>query len=375
MAEIVVKNGGNREFANSPLKADWNGGKGTYTLSKGRETFYGQTVEEDGKNCLVFIPSAIRPAEEVKMAVKDAEKSPAIVKLTDKQKEGTIDVFINEQFFASYNYSDRNVRPFLFPVVGPEGKQVLRTPAPEGNPEKIDHEHHRGIWVSHGDVNGTDNWSEMPGHGRTVHKKFVELTSGPVFGRIHSLSDWVSNKNKKILEEERTITVYNLQEENRIIDHKLILRASEGEVVFRDTKESGLLSIRINPVMEERNGGRMVNSYGGQSEAECWGKRAEWCDYCGEVEGVKCGIAVFDHQKNFRYPTHWHIRSYGLFTANFFGLSDFTGDRKITGTYILPASEELTLNYRIYIHKGYTEESSVSERYLNFIYPPQVIVQ
>ncbi len=61
----------------------------------------------------------------------------------------------------------------------------------------------------------------------------------------------------KILEEERIITAYNLSEDSRIIDYEPILRASEGEVVFRDTKESGLLSIRINPVMEESNGGKV----------------------------------------------------------------------------------------------------------------------
>jgi hypothetical protein len=375
MTELTVKNGANREFVNSPLTVEWNGGKGTYLLSRGKEEFYGQTVEENGENGLVFITPAIKPGEEVKMAVKNTEKAPAMVKLTDKQSEGTIDIFINEQFFTSYNYSDKNVRPFLFPVVGPEGKSVLRTPASEGNPEKMDHIHHRGIWVSHGDVNGTDNWSEEPGHGRTIHKKFVELVSGPVFGRIHSANDWVSNNNKKILEEERIITVYNLPEENRIIDHKIILRASEGEVVFKDTKESGLLSIRINPVMEERNGGRMVNAYGGRGETECWGKRAEWCDYCGEVEGVMCGISIFDQQKNFRHPTYWHIRSYGLFTANFFGLSDFTANKKITGTYILPAFEELILNYRIYVHRGDTVESRVADRYLNYIYPPQTEIK
>jgi hypothetical protein len=182
----------------------------------------------------------------------------------------------------------------------------------------------------------------------------------------------MSNKDKKILEEERIITIYNLPDDRRIIDHNLVLRASEGEVVFKDTKESGLLSMRVNPVMEGRNGGMLVNAYGGRGEAECWGKRAEWCDYCGMVEGLKCGISIFDHQENFRHPTWWHIRNYGLFTANFFGLSDFTGNKKVTGTHILPAYEELRLYYRIYVHKGFTEESNVADRYLNFIYPPQV---
>ncbi|HOL22182.1 MAG TPA: PmoA family protein [bacterium] len=372
MKEIVLINRANRDFSGSPVSIEWNEEEGAFVLSAGREKIYGQTEKRGDKVFLVFIPPDVKAGEEVKFSVKKAEDAPSIVKLSDNKKEGIVDVFINEQLFTSYNYSEKVVRPYLFPVVGPEGKVVLRTPASEGNPEKLDHIHHRGIWVAHGDVNGTDNWSELPGHGRTVHQMFIEIISGPVFGKIHALSNWVSNKGTKILEEERIIVFYNLPRESRIIDQRLILRASEKEVVFKDTKESGLLSIRVNPVMEERAGGFMVNSYGAKGEAECWGKRAEWCDYCGEIEGTRCGIAVFDYPHNFRYPTWWHIRNYGLYTANFFGLSDFTGDKSISGTYILPYRNELKLYHRIYIHSGYTEEAKVADRYLNFIYPPEI---
>lgn len=370
MREIILVNNRERDFSSSPVFIEWDGEEGVFVLSAGKKEIYGQTEKKDGKLFLVFIPPDMKAGEEVKLSVKNTDNAPSFAKLTDKKDEGQVDIFINEQFFASYNYSEKVVRPFLFPVIGPGGKVVLRTPAKEGNPENIDHPHHRGIWVAHGDTNGTDNWSEMPGHGRTVHQKFIEIASGPVFGKIHALSNWVSNKGEKILEEERIIVVYNLPVEKRMIDHRVVLRASEKEVVFKDTKESGLLSIRVNPEMEGNRNGFMVNSYGAKGEAECWGKRAEWCDYCGEIEGVKCGISVFDHPTNFRYPTWWHIRNYGLYTANFFGLSDFTGDKNISGTYILPYGNELKLYHRIYIHAGYTEEAKVAEKYLNFIYPP-----
>ena len=373
MKEIVLVNRAKREFANSPISIEWDGEEGVFILSNGKKEFYGQTERRDGKTYLVFIPPSMGEGEEIKFSVKKVESAPSFVKLTDNKKEGVVDVFIQEQLFTSYNYSEKNVRPYLFPVVGPDGKVVLRTPASEGNPENLDHPHHRGIWVSHGDINGTDNWSEMPGHGRTVHQKFIELTSGPVYGKIHALNHWVDNKGGKILEEERIIIIYNLPVDRRMIDHRIVLRASEGEAVFKDTKESGLLSIRVNPVMEGRASGFMVNAYGAKGEAECWGKRAEWCDYCGEIEGTRCGIAVFDYPCNLRYPTWWHIRDYGLFTANFFGLSDFTGNKSISGTYILPYRQELKLYHRIYVHSGYTDEAKVSERYLNFLYPPELI--
>ena len=58
--------------------------------------------------------------------------------------------------------------------------------------------------------------------------------------------------------------------------------------------------------MEVRNGGKIENSYGGISESETWGKRAQWCDYSGPIEGRIVGVSVFDHPESFRYPTYWH---------------------------------------------------------------------
>ncbi|MCD6408068.1 PmoA family protein [bacterium] len=357
-----------RNFYRGPLKCEFEDA-GVFISEKGN--LYFQTDTEEKK--IVFIDE-FKENEEKTFFLKKAENSPEIVKVKDNGN-GEVDIFINEQLFTTYHYSERVSRPFLNPVIGPEGKNVLREPASEGNPENFDHIHHRGIWVAHGDVNGTDNWSEMEGHGKTVHKKFISLISGPVFGKIHSLNDWVDNKGEKILEEERIITVYNMPEKARIIDHLLILRATEGEVIFKDTKESGLLSVRVNPSMEGRNTGIIVNSTGATGEKECWGKRAFWCDYSGEIEGVKCGISIFDFPENLRYPTWWHVRDYGLMTANFFGLSDFYGNKKISGTYILPAYGELKLYYRIYIHSGDVKEGKVNEMFLNFIYPPEIKVE
>ena len=379
MKSVTVNNGKNRSFSMTPLRTEWDG-EGNYLLENGKKTCYGQVEKgRDGKNRLVFMPGDIEPGSELKFSAKKTYDAPGSVSLSDTGK-GSVDISVRGKLFATYNYSTENiVRPFIFPVFGPGNKSILRTPPLPGNPEKVDHRHHRGIWVSHGDINGINNWSEEEGHGYTIHKDFREMTSGPVFARIHTLNDWVRFIERgdvrhpiKLMEEERIITVYDLPEDSRIIDHRIILRATEGEAVFRDTKESGLLSIRVNPSMEERKGGLMANSNGGRGEDECWGQRASWCDYSGQVDGVKCGIAVFDQPSNLRYPTWWHIRSYGLFTANFFGMADFTGNKKRSGTYILPAYGELDIEYRIYIHGGSAEEGRVSERYLNFAYPPKV---
>lgn len=366
--KVVLKNE-MRKWLSGPYVIPFDGESGICVF-KGKEI--PSQVDRKTKKLVMILPE-IEQGETVELETKSASMETSEVRCIDNPDRGVVDIMIGEQYFSSYHYGKHVVRPYLNPLITVGGKSVLRPPVSEE--KEGDHIHHRGVWVAHGDINGVDNWSEVPGrHGWTVHQEFIEITSGPVFGRIHERSFWMDpSKTKKICEEERIITIYNMPPESRIIDHFAVLKATEEELVFKDTKESGLLSVRVMPSMQANRQGRFENSYGGINENECWGKRAEWCDYYGPVDGVIVGISVFDYPENLRYPTWWHIRNYGLFSANFFGLSDFTGNKKISGTYILPAYESLNLLYRIYVHKGDTRQANVPVRYLNFLYPPQVV--
>ena len=360
-----------RKWLAGPYFIDFDGDLNTKCICNGKEI--PSQVDHQQKKLVVILPD-IEQDGDVELELKQGNVSGSEVKLTNNTDKGVLDITIGEEYFSSYHYGSNVVRPFLNPLITVKEKSVLRPSVPEGNPEKLDHIHHRGVWVAHGDINGVDNWSEQPGHGWTVHKEFIEIVGGPVFGRIHAKSFWMDNsKTKKICEEQRIITIYNMPASSRIIDHTTILKATEGELIFRDTKESGLLSVRVMPSMQADKQGSFENSYGGINEDECWGKRANWCDYYGPVDDVVVGISVFDQLKNLRYPTWWHIRNYGLMTANFFGLSDFTEDKRISGTYILPAYQDMQLTYRIYVHAGDTKTGNVATRYLNFLYPPAAV--
>ena len=364
---LSIKNGPHQWIA-GPVRLMWKS-EGAPVATSGRKSI---PAQKDGDDVVLILPD-MEPYAGLEISIQDGNPCDKTMRISDSGK-GTVDIICSGKKIAGYHYGGNVVRPYINPIVGPYGKSVLRPPASEGNPENIDHKHHRGIWVAHGDTNGVDNWSEEPGHGWTVHQEFTESLEGPVFAKISTRNFWFDNaRNRKILEEYRTIIFYNIGTEERIIDHFICLKATEGEVVFRDTKESGLLSVRVMPSMEVDKGGTFENSYGGINEAECWGKRANWCDYYGNVDGKIVGIAVFDQPSNFRYPTWWHIRNYGLMTANFFGLSDFTGDKKISGTYILPAYEQLKLHYRIFVHAGTTSEARTPLRYLNFLNPPEIV--
>jgi hypothetical protein len=294
------------------------------------------------------------------------------------QQAEHIDILVGGAAFTTFHYGRAWSRPYLHPLIGPYGDPVtraypLRT---DVSGEKQDHPHHKSLWVAWGDVNGTDNWSENRerGHATQVLRGITACEAGPCSGRISGLVDWVSERGVKVLEEQRELVVWNMPASGRAIDLTVSFRASEGPVRFGDTKEGGLCSIRVASSMDASGAGTIVNSYGGTNEAETWGKRAHWCDYYGPVNGHTVGLAIFDHPSNFRYPTYWHVRDYGLMTANPFGLSHFLNDRTVDGSHQLEAGASLTFRYRVYCHAGTTAAGAVAARYHDFVSPPSVAV-
>jgi hypothetical protein len=296
------------------------------------------------------------------------------VELSEKQT-GQIDVSLSGKLFTSFCYGPPWSRPFLHPVIGPYGEPITRAyPVVKDVPgESQDHPHHKSFWVAWGDVNDADNWSESEkGHAHQVVRELKEAVSGPAFGRISCGLDWVSEAGEKQLEEDRELVFHNLSKSCRAVDLKVVFRATEGKIRFGDTKEGGICSIRVATSMDAGDQGTIVNSYGGTNEAETWGKRAQWCDYYGPVAGKTVGIAILDHPTNFRHPTYWHVRNYGLMTANPFGLSYFLGDKQMDGSHTLAAGEELTFRYRVLFHTDTTEEANVADKYNDYINPPVV---
>ena len=90
---------------------------------------------------------------------------------------------------------------------------------------------------------------------------------------------------------------------------------------------------------------------------------------CANVHGHN--LAVFDHPKNYGHPSHWHIRDYGLYTANAFGLSHFEG-KEHDGSKTWTKGENVEWNYRVYIHKGDTKAAKVAEKYRQYTTSPEI---
>jgi len=243
--------------------------------------------------------------------------------------------------------------------------------------ESHDHPHHRGLWFSHGNVNGFDFWSNEPSqhdgkNARIVLKRIGTLSGGKESGVVDASFDWVDPRGKALLAESRTMTFY-AEPSRRVIDFDITLTPIE-KVTFGDTKE-GTFALRLAPQLEEptkeslarpMRTGLMVDSEGRRGEPQVWGHRASWVDYAGEIDGEKLGIAILDHSSNPRHPTYWHSRSYGLFAANIFGLHDFLNDKNANGDMTIESGQPLRFRYRVIIHSGDSQTAAIAAEYAKY---------
>ncbi|MGE5567776.1 MAG: PmoA family protein [Rhodospirillales bacterium] len=286
-----------------------------------------------------------------------------------------ISVAIDGKPFTEFIVSADVNKPYLHPLRSASGKIVTRFfPMDLVEGERRDHPHHRGLWFTHGDVNGYDFWANEPGQkgakkGRVLLKKIVDLKDGKKSGTIVALFDWLDTNNNPLVTESRAMTFYS-EPSLRTIDIDITLTAVP-KVVFGDTKE-GTFAIRLAPSLEEdpkgapatpKRTGTMRNAEGAKTENQVWGKRSPWVDYYGEVEGEKLGIAILDHPGNPRHPTYWHARGYGLFAANPFGVSDFENDKTKDGSLTLDAGQSVRFRYRVIIHPGDFQTSNIAAQF------------
>jgi hypothetical protein len=299
------------------------------------------------------------------------EKTPsggAIVKL-----DGT---FLTELVVDQAN------KTYLWPIIGTSGVTMTRAyPMKTVEGEQHDHPHHRGLNFGHENIAGYDTWAEaatFPAGSKTADRikhlgaiKLREMTElkGGETAVIKTVSDYLDAEGKKTSEEVRKYT-FAVKGGTRLIDVDIELIASEADILVDDKKDAGL-SIRVPTEMAVDRGkeggkgsGHIITSEGLTDEA-AWGKRATWVDYHGTVGGKAVGVAMLNHPSSFRHPTPWHVRTYGLFTANPFGLSQLKVQEESAAT-TLKKGEKITLRHRFIFHDGDEKSAHIAEAYAEY---------
>lgn len=280
-----------------------------------------------------------------------------------------VDVLVGGKLFTRYVFAGAP-QPYCYPIIGPTGKPVTRNyPMKQVAGETNDHPHHRSLWFTFGDVNGIDFWTETPKAGKIMHRKFDKLERKPGFGWIRTTNDWIGPDGKKVCEDTRDIRVYGGTTSDRVMDFAVTIRATEGPLTFGNTKE-GMFAIRVADSMTVDKGKGHIQLSTGEKDAAAWGKKADWCDYYGPVDGKTVGITVMTKPYSGSLPPYWHVRTYGLLAENPFGIRDYTGDKTRDASITIKKGDGITFKYRVFIHDGDTEKGRVADQYAAYIKPP-----
>jgi hypothetical protein len=314
------------------------------------------------------------------------------VEVTPNEQATRVDVAIDGKPFTSYIWPVTLKKPVLYPLRTPKGTLVTRGfPLDPRKGERVDHPHHVGMWFNHGDVNGFDFWNNsvaispdrVQKMGTVHHRRILEAKSGAGRGELTVEADWTDGTGKVLLRE-RTHFVFRGTTDSRSIDRVTTLTAVD-RVLFRDNKE-GMLGIRVARALEQpaekpetftdASGtpskvpvldnagvtGRYMSSEGKVGDA-VWGTRGRWALLGGALpaDGAASGaadtgraaaepvtLAILDHPSNPGYPTHWHARGYGLFSANSLGQKSLN-DGDVELNLALEPGANATFRYRILI--------------------------
>jgi hypothetical protein len=313
----------------------------------------------------------------------------ARVQVVPNEAGRRVDVIIDGKPFTSYIYPATLKKPSLFPLRTAKGTLVTRGFPLETRPnERVDHPHHVGLWLNHGNVNGLDFWNnsdglpaeQAPKMGTILHRRVIEAKGGADRGELAVEADWVKPDGGPLLREQ-TRYVFRGAADSRTIDRTTTLTALTEKVVFRDSKE-GFLGMRVARELEQPSGSRVaytdasgkpsppavnntgvtgqyVSSEGLKGDA-VWSTRGRWVLLGGTVGSEQVTLAILDHPSNPGYPTHWHARGYGLFAANPLGDKEFGAGNKEFNLTLEPGQSK-TFTYRVLILGGAPAPDKIEE--------------
>lgn len=281
----------------------------------------------------------------------------AAVKL--QQQEDQIVVTVDGKPLGIYTTSDEFHRPYFWEIRAADGTLLTRPISPPGG----DHPHHTGVWHTVDKVNDIDFW-HLEGRIENTSVELIETEGNPAIMRVNNR--WLDREDRLVLREQTMIRIYD----NRMLFYDIKLTAGDKEVSFGDTEE-GFFAFRMADSMREEETGQVINADGLKTAKGCWGKRSNWVDYFGEVDGKVFGAAIFDHPGNFRRG-RYHVRDYGLFTISPFGEGDYTEGLLPAQPAVIATGATLHLRYGIYFHDGNTEQAKIPAAYENFVAQPDL---
>ncbi len=231
-------------------------------------------------------------------------------------------------------------RPYLHPLVAPDGNGMLTESSPEH------HRHQTGIYWGLTRVNGRD-YFHNPGNGywrRVSLEPLVTLGSEVKWSTVYHLLD---ETGQPILAETQWWTMRD-HGDRYFLDLEW---RGEGLVDLTVARHDyGGLFVRM-PWRAGMEGG-VVNS-NRQRNARATGQRALWADVGLKIEGRSdlAHIAIFDHPKNAGYPLPWRVD----------GQMGVGPSRAILGDWQIAKGKSETVRHQLVVYTGALDDVALTE--------------
>ena len=237
-------------------------------------------------------------------------------------------------------------RPYLHPIVAPDGKGVLTQYRPEHHP------HQTGIYWGLKLVNGRDFFMKWQGdYWRKVSSNVVDNKGASV--KWQTVYDLLDEKGNTTLTETST---WSLQQQGGKYLLDLEWRGhAKVDITFGKFYVGGLF---LRMPWDKGTAGDIVNA-AGQHNMEIEAQRAIWADVGMEIEGRPDWghMAVFDHPDNKGFPIAWR-------TDTQLGLGP---SRQIMGAWSLKTGETEVVRYRIVIYTGDVQATELNRLWKEFV--------
>jgi putative membrane-bound dehydrogenase-like protein len=242
-----------------------------------------------------------------------------------------------------------NFRPFIHPIVAPDGKGILTEDGHLGD------SHQRGLYWGFTSVNGRDYFHKYgESHWRRVSSSILKPNSTPtdLDVRWQTVYDLLDEDGDPVMRETQ---IWNMRE----VNGEYILDLNWSGTAFTDITigefDYGGLFLRM-PWREDID----THAVNGVREANerAEGRRAVWLDLGMQVEGRddQAHIAILDHPENPGYPQAWRVDIH-------FGVGPASARQ---GDWTIAAGATTTFKHQLLVYTGALDDVKVTDTWATF---------
>lgn len=236
---------------------------------------------------------ACAPKSSDKASVTDT----TVLRLELDTAAGSISAFrSNEKSPILTQNAKEDFRPYIHPIVAPDGKGVLTEYSP-GH-----HKHQTGLYWGFTRVNGRDYFHHpSDGYWKRVSVEIIQPEGKTV--RWQTVYDMLSEDGATVLKETQTWSMVEVKGKYYLdLEWK---GEAKTDVTIGEYDYGGLF---LRMPWREGIKGEVINAARQRNE-KAEGQRAMWVDVGMQVEGRDdlAHIAIFDHMDNERFPQPWRV--------------------------------------------------------------------